>query len=60
LIASLGSGDSMLHISNIFATDYLNAAIGLDAMDKSFNDLKDAVNNRTRIIGLTPHNEYVS
>ena len=60
LIVSLGSGDSMLHISNIFATDYLNAAIGLDEMDKSFSRLLNAVNNRTRIIGLTPHNEYVS
>jgi hypothetical protein len=60
LITALGSGDSMLHISNIFATDYLNAAIGLTEMDKSFKNLKGAVNNRTRIIGLTPHNEYVS
>jgi hypothetical protein len=60
LLEALGDGDSMLHISNIFATDYLNAAIGLDEMDKSFNNLKNAVNNSTRIIGLTPHNEYVS
>jgi hypothetical protein len=60
LITALGNGNSMLHISNIFATDYLNASIGLDAMDKSFTQLKDAVNTRTRIIGLTPHNEYVS
>jgi len=60
LITALGNGDSMLHISNIFATDYLNASIGLNEMDKCFNNLKSAVNNRTRIIGLTPHNEYVS
>jgi len=60
LITALGDGDSMLHISNIFATDYLNAAIGLEEMDKSFKQLKNAVNNHTRIIGLTPHNEYVS
>jgi len=60
LITALGKGDSMLHISNIFATDYLNAAIGLHQMDKSFAQLKDAVNTCTRIIGLTPHNEYVS
>jgi hypothetical protein len=60
LITALGSGDSMLHISNIFATDYLNAAIGLTEMEESFKNLKSAVNNRTRIIGLTPHNEYVS
>jgi len=60
LIAALGDGSSMLHISNIFATDYLNAAIGLNEMDNSFKKLIKSVNKQTRIIGLTPHNEYIS
>ena len=60
LVDAIGTGKSMLHISNIFATDFINARLGLGEMSVLYNDFRLSLNNNTRVIGLTPYNEFCS
>ncbi len=59
LLDTLGTGDVLLHISNIFATDFLAARLGLEEMQKRFKQFVDSVNKNTRVVGLGPYNEAV-
>ena len=60
LIDTIGTGKSMLHISNIFATDFINARLGLDEMGKLYSKFRSSLSKNTRVIGLTPYNEFCS
>ena len=59
LLDSIGSGPCLLHISNIFATDFLAARLGLTEMQKCFTEFTAAVNRNTRVVGLSPYNEAI-
>jgi len=59
LLEAIGSGQCLLHISNIFATDFLAARIGLTEMQKCFTEFTAAVNRNTRVVGLSPYNEAI-
>jgi hypothetical protein len=60
LIDAIGDLTTLLHISNIFATDFLNASIGLEEMQKLFSSFESSLNKNTRIVGLTPYNKMLS
>lgn len=57
LLDAIGDKKSIFHISNIFATDFLAARVGLKAMKESFGNFLNAVNRNTRVVGLSPYNE---
>jgi hypothetical protein len=57
LLELIGEHSCLFHISNIFATDFLAARMGLSAMQKNFTEFCESVNKNTKIVGLSPYNE---
>jgi hypothetical protein len=54
LLNVIDSKRTILHISNIFATDFLIGIIGLAEADKLFNKFKDILHPNTQLVGQCP------
>jgi hypothetical protein len=60
LITKLDIKKSLLHISNIFATDFMIANIGLEQSYNHLNRLLDLLHPNTRVVGHTPKGTFLS
>lgn len=60
LISKLDIKKSLLHISNIFATDFMIASIGLEKSYKYLTKLLELLHTNTRVVGHTPKGTFIS
>lgn len=60
LVSKLDIKKSLVHISNIFATDYMIANIGLEQSYQYLTDFLNILHPNTRVIGHTPKGTFIS
>jgi hypothetical protein len=60
LITRLDIKKSLVHISNIFATDYMIASIGLEQSYRYLTRFLNILHSNTRVVGHTPKGTFIS
>jgi hypothetical protein len=60
LITKLDIKKSLVHISNIFATDYMIANIGLEQSYQYLTNFVNILHPNTRVVGHTPKGTFIS
>jgi len=60
LITRLDIRKSLVHISNIFATDYMIASIGLEQSYQYLTKFLNILHTNTRVVGHTPKGTFIS
>lgn len=59
LITEIGDKKTLLHISNIFSTDYINAVVGLKTSNILFEKFKRTLHQNTKLVGHSPRGETI-
>lgn len=54
LINAIGDNRALLHVSNIFATDFLVALLGLDGLENALDRFTKILHPNTRVVGQHP------
>jgi hypothetical protein len=60
LVSKLDIKKSLVHISNIFATDYMIANIGLEQSYQYLTNFLNILHPNTRVVGHTPKGTFIS
>jgi hypothetical protein len=60
LVSKLDIKKSLVHISNIFATDYMIANIGLEQSYQYLTNFLNVLHPNTRVVGHTPKGTFIS
>ena len=59
LVNAIGDSKALLHISNIFATDFLVALIGMSGLETALNNFINILHPNTRVIGQHPKGRMI-
>jgi len=60
LLNEIDDSTCLLHVSNIYATDFIVSAVGLKQADYLFSKFRDILHPNTKIVGHTPNGKFLT